>query len=55
METDQLTVGGCAQDVGPRYILSTYFISSIFTTVGFGDIHAENSAEMVYHLAGTTT
>jgi hypothetical protein len=34
-----------SQDVAPRYVLSTYFISSVFTTVGFGDIHAENTAE----------
>lgn len=36
---------GGSQEVAPRYVLSTYFISSVFTTVGFGDIHAENTAE----------
>jgi len=31
-----------------RYLLAMYFISTIFTTVGFGDISAINSAERLY-------
>eukprot|EP00293_Proteomonas_sulcata_P019167 CAMPEP_0184314466 /NCGR_PEP_ID=MMETSP1049-20130417/74367_1 /TAXON_ID=77928 /ORGANISM="Proteomonas sulcata, Strain CCMP704" /LENGTH=789 /DNA_ID=CAMNT_0026632391 /DNA_START=75 /DNA_END=2444 /DNA_ORIENTATION=- len=31
-----------------RYILSQYFVNTVFTTVGFGDIAAESTAEQVY-------
>jgi hypothetical protein len=30
-----------------KYAVSMYFIFTIFTTVGFGDIHAENTTELV--------
>jgi len=31
-----------------KYVLSAYFISSVFTTVGFGDVAATNEAEQVF-------
>ena len=31
-----------------KYILSWYFINTIFSTVGFGDIHPETQAERAF-------
>ena len=31
-----------------KYIVSWYFINTIFSTVGFGDISAENQLERAY-------
>lgn len=34
--------------LGDKYIISMYFINTVFSTVGFGDIAAENNAERIY-------
>jgi len=34
-------------NVVEKYVLSVYFINTVFTTVGFGDIHASNTLEQV--------
>jgi len=31
-----------------KYVLASYFVNTVFTTVGFGDIHATNTAEQVF-------
>jgi hypothetical protein len=35
-----------------KYVLSAYFINSIFTTIGFGDISAVNEYEMIFTIGG---
>eukprot|EP00961_Rhodomonas_salina_P144757 1948956-Rhodomonas_salina.1 len=38
---------GTRAGITQKYILCTYFLISIFTTVGFGDVHASNTWEQV--------
>ena len=33
-----------------KYVLATYFINTIFSTVGFGDIAPRNVAERLYSI-----
>eukprot|EP00291_Cryptomonas_curvata_P019299 CAMPEP_0172162556 /NCGR_PEP_ID=MMETSP1050-20130122/6742_1 /TAXON_ID=233186 /ORGANISM="Cryptomonas curvata, Strain CCAP979/52" /LENGTH=452 /DNA_ID=CAMNT_0012832569 /DNA_START=696 /DNA_END=2054 /DNA_ORIENTATION=+ len=40
--------GLSGQDAGQNYMLCLYFVCTVFTTVGFGDIYAQNSAERVF-------
>ena len=35
-------------DISQHYMVSFYFISTVFTTIGFGDIFAENHYERIY-------
>ncbi|EKX33385.1 hypothetical protein GUITHDRAFT_120449 [Guillardia theta CCMP2712] len=36
------------EGIDDEYTLSFYFVTTIFTTIGFGDVYAENHAERVY-------
>eukprot|EP00960_Hanusia_phi_P043384 756022-Hanusia_phi.AAC.3 len=38
----------CSSDLLEKYVLTIYFMNTIFTTVGFGDITAENTAERLF-------
>lgn len=37
-------------ETASKYVLSAYFISSVFTTVGFGDVAAMNEAEQIFSM-----
>jgi hypothetical protein len=41
-------VGGRA--VFHQYVLSMYYINTVFSTVGFGDIQAQNSVERIFSM-----
>lgn len=47
---DFLVRNGLEPDAGvfDRYVLGMYFINTVITTVGFGDIYPENSAERLF-------
>lgn len=45
---DFFSLQNLEDETASKYVLSAYFISSVFTTVGFGDVAATNEAEQVF-------
>ena len=40
--------GNAEESLFNKYVLAWYFINTIFSTVGFGDIKAESQAERIF-------